>query len=349
MGISNTYTLKVLSVVQETADCVTLCFKQPALKKVKYQPGQYLTVIFNINGRRYIRPYSFSSAPGIDSTLNITVKRVPGGVVSNHIVDKVKADDMLEVFQPLGDFTLDSISSPAEQSLVLWGVGSGITPLISIAKHALHNRLCKHVTLVYGNRNHDSVIFRQTIDELKNNFSGQLAVWHFHTRAVVEDNNPYLIEGRINPQKVIDVLGAERDVQHTYHYICGPAGLKESVKEVLSAAGLPESRVFTEDFELVKDPAAFEDIVTRTVQLIKDNQPVEVEVSKGKSILEAGLDAMISMDYSCQTGTCLLCKGKLLEGETKTIGIDTLPEELAADERLLCCSFPLTDHIKIAI
>jgi ring-1,2-phenylacetyl-CoA epoxidase subunit PaaE len=349
MGISNTYTLKVQSVIQETADSVTLCFKQPALKKIKYQPGQYLTVIFNINGRRYIRPYSFSSAPGIDSTLNITVKRVPGGVVSNHIVDKIKADDILEVFHPMGDFTLEAVHEPAGQNLVLWGVGSGITPLISIAKHVLHNKLCRHITLVYGNRNYESVIFLKTINELLGSFPEAFAAWHFHTQAVVDENNPYLIKGRINPQQVIDVLGTERDIQHTYHYICGPAGLKESVKNVLATVNISSERIFTEDFELVRDPADFENIVTRTVELLINNQPVELEVSKGKSILEAGLDALIDLSYSCQTGSCLLCKGKLLEGETKTIGISSLPEGLEPDERLLCCSFPLTDNIKIAV
>ena len=102
-----TFALKVAEKRQETSDTVTLCFKQPGLKKIKYKAGQYLTLIFRINGRRYMRPYSFSSAPGVDTFLEVTVKRVRGGVVSNHICDFVGEGDLVEVMQPLGNFIVD--------------------------------------------------------------------------------------------------------------------------------------------------------------------------------------------------------------------------------------------------
>ncbi|MEP6610645.1 MAG: FAD-binding oxidoreductase, partial [Mucilaginibacter sp.] len=147
------YTLKVVKIIQESNDAATLCFKQPGLKKVKYLPGQYLTLIVRINGRKYIRPYSFSSAPGIDELLEVTIKRVIGGVVSNHLVDVIKEGDVLEVLQPLGDFVLNPDADLSDKHIVLWGAGSGITPLMSIAKYALHNNIAAHVSLVYGNRN----------------------------------------------------------------------------------------------------------------------------------------------------------------------------------------------------
>src|ERR1700676_3508127 len=100
------YTLRVIDIRRETQDCLTVIFKQPGLKRIKYFAGQYLSLIFRINGRRYIRPYSFSSAPGVEATLNITIKRVPGGIVSNHILDKLKVDDIIEVMEPMGDFIL---------------------------------------------------------------------------------------------------------------------------------------------------------------------------------------------------------------------------------------------------
>src|SRR3954464_7515541 len=96
------YTLKVIELRTETTDTITVVFKQPGLKKINYVAGQYLTLIFRINGRRYIRPYSFSSAPGVDSTLNVTIKRVPGGIISNHILDKVSVGDLIETIQPMG-------------------------------------------------------------------------------------------------------------------------------------------------------------------------------------------------------------------------------------------------------
>lgn len=341
------YTLKVLEIRTETNDTVTVVFKQPALKKVKYSAGQYLTLIFRINGRRYIRPYSFSSAPTVDESLEITVKRVPGGIVSNHIIDKLKAEDAVEVMEPLGNFTInDNVSADAH--VVLWGAGSGITPLMSIAKYSLAQKTFEHVTLVYGNRNEDSIIFSSKIQQLTKHYEN-FTVWHFHTRLKIASGNPYLIEGRIDATKIISVLKTEKDIKNTYHYICGPTGLKESVKKELLSTGVPNEHIYAEDFEVVRNPADFEEIITRQVTIDNGDSKLNIEVTKGKSILEAGLDAMLDLSYSCQTGDCLVCKATLVRGEVKTIGVEKLPEGLLQDECLLCSSFPLTDDIIIKV
>jgi ring-1,2-phenylacetyl-CoA epoxidase subunit PaaE len=343
------YTLRVIDLHQETSDTITVIFKQPGLKRINYIAGQYLTLIFNINGRRYIRPYSFSSAPGIDSTLNITVKRVPGGIVSNHIIDKLKINDIVEVMEPMGKFILQEDNTRSETHIVLWGAGSGITPLISIAKHALYQNLVKHVTLVYGNRSFESVIFNDKISELEEQYSGAFSAWHFHTTLAVDENNPYLIQGRIDPNIVMPVVVAEGEVKNTVHFICGPVGLKESVKAVLAELNVPNEQIYTEDFEVVRNPSDFEDITTQFVVIHKNNTNQVLEVIRGKSILEAALDANIDLSYSCQTGSCLVCRARLLKGNIKTIGIEKMPEDLNSDERLLCCSFPLTKDVEVVI
>ena len=342
------FTLKVVDIRRETGDTVTVVFKQPGLKKVKYQPGQYLTLMFRINGRRYIRPYSFSSAPLIDPNLEVTIKRVPGGIVSNHIIDKVKVDDIVEVMEPMGDFTLDETTLTPATHIVLWGAGSGITPLMSIAKYALYKNVAAHVTLVYGNRNAESVIFQDKISRLKAEFEN-FSAWHFHTQLAVAPNNPYLVQGRIDPNKVLAVMHNEGVLDDTIHYICGPSGLKESVKAALSSLGIDTNKVYSEDFEVVRNPADFENIVSRSVAIKVEGKDAVIEVVKGKSILEAGLDALLDMPYSCQTGNCLVCKGRIIKGEVKMIGVEKLPEGLGADERLLCSSFPLTDDCIIEV
>lgn len=343
------YTLKVLELRTETTDTVTVVFKQPGLKKISYKAGQYLTLIFRINGRKYIRPYSFSSSPLVDSTLQVTIKRVPGGIVSNHIIDKVQVGDVIEVMEPMGDFTLENEFILPNAHLVLWGAGSGITPLMSLAKYALHTNLFSHVTLVYGNRNTESVIFNDSITELKNQHPGVFSSWHFYTQPVVSVNDPYVIQGRIDPTKVLSVMQAEGDLNNTVHYICGPTGLKESVKATLNTLGVSSGQIFSEDFEVVRNPEEFANIITRTVSINKGTEKTDVEVVKGKSILEAGLDALLDISYSCQTGNCMVCKGTLLKGEIKMIGLQSKPLELAENECLLCCSFPLTDDIEVLI
>jgi ring-1,2-phenylacetyl-CoA epoxidase subunit PaaE len=341
------YTLKVCEIKKETEDTVTLCFKQPGLKKVKYLAGQYLTLIFRINGRRYIRPYSFSSCPGVDTFLEVTVKRIPNGIVSNHINDRVAIGDSIEVMQPMGDFIYHD--DRAHQVVYLWGVGSGITPLFSIAKYLLHTRDNVRVSLIYGNRNHESTIFLKQIEELSERFSSRFSISHFHTRPFISEENPGLVQGRIDQTKANDILKNDSALAASAHYICGPAGLKESVKNALALFSVPAQNIFTEDFELIKDPQQFSDIQTRNITLKFQSQVYDLEVIKGKTILEAALEADIELPYSCQTGNCSTCKGNVVNGESKMIGLTQVREDLENKEILLCCAHPLTDNVYIEI
>ncbi|SDG69993.1 FAD-binding oxidoreductase [Mucilaginibacter sp. P25] len=343
------FTLQVVDIRQETSDTVTLCLKQPGLKKIKYLPGQYLTLAFKINGRKYNRPYSFSSAPGADPHLEVTIKRVPGGIVSNHINDFVKVGDQVEVLPPMGDFIFDETVISNDKHIILWGAGSGITPLISIAKYILHHKTGHKISLIYGNKNSESVIFGDKISELKKNHHQELKTWHFHSQLKISDSNPEVIEGRISPKKVLSVMKGELDLENTVHYICGPAGLKESVKEVLASLDVKSHQVFSEEFEVVLNPKDFENITTQVVQIKVGDTLSKVEVVKGKSILDAGLDAGLEIDYSCQTGSCLVCKAKLLAGEVKMPKPAEEYEKLLPDECLLCCSYPVTDNVQVSV
>jgi ring-1,2-phenylacetyl-CoA epoxidase subunit PaaE len=341
------YTLKVVEIRQETEDTVTLCFKQPGLKKIKYEAGQYLALIFRINGRRYIRPYSFSSCPGVDSFLEITVKRVENGLVSNHINDMVQVGDSIEVMPPMGDFIYDK--EQAFEDIYFWGVGSGITPLISIIKYILSTAATIKVHLNYGNKSHESTIFRDQISKLKTQYTDRFIVRHFHTRLFVDEANPHLIQGRIDQAKALQILDESLDGKKCAHYICGPAGLKESVKSAIFNKFGSLENVFSEDFEMVKDPKDLIDVHTQNVRLNFNGEAYQLEVAKGKSILEAALNADIELPYSCQTGNCSTCKGKLLNGKAKMIGLSKERDDLAIDEYLLCCAHPLTENVHIEI
>ncbi|WP_316801202.1 ferredoxin--NADP reductase [Pedobacter frigidisoli] len=341
------YTLKVAEVRHETVDTVTLCFKQPGLKKIKYLAGQYLTLIFRINGRRFIRPYSFSSCPGVDSFLEITVKRVENGLISNHINDIVQVGDSIEVMPPMGDFIFEEKYNFTD--VYFWGVGSGITPLLSIIKYILAEKNGINVFLNYGNRNHESTIFRDQIDQLKAKYANRFLVRHFHTKLTVEEEKPHLIQGRIDQKKALEILGNHTSQDHVGHYICGPVGLKESVKNAIQSKFGNVENVFSEDFELIKDPKDFENIHTQNVTLNFQGNSHMLEVVKGKSILEAALNADIEIPYSCQTGNCSTCKGALLKGEVKMIGLTKQRDDLSAGEYLLCCTHPLTENVHIEI
>ncbi|WP_289663051.1 flavin reductase family protein [Flavobacterium panacagri] len=340
------YSLKVCNINKETSDTITLCFKQPGLKKIKYQAGQYLTLSARINGRKYSRPYSFSSAPSCNSNLEITIKRVPGGVFSNYIHDFIQIDDIIEVMEPMGDFVYEQDENCNE--IYFWGTGSGITPLISIIKEILISESKLKVNLIYGNKNFESTIFSELIEEMINKYPKNLQVWYLHSQ-YKEDQNHHLVKsGRISREFVYDLL-ENIDLKTTKHYICGPNGLKDTIKETLSVLKCPEDNIFSEDFELVKNPKDFEDIKDHTVDVCYQGVNTFVNVGKGKSILEAALDLGLELPYSCQTGSCNTCKCTLMTGELRMIGLSKERNDLRKEEYLLCCSYPLTDNVSVEI
>jgi len=340
------YTLKVHDIKRETKDTITLCFKQPGLKKIKYQAGQYLTLSFRINGRKYTRPYSFSSAPSTDSFLETTIKRVYNGIFSNYVHDTIQVGDMVEVMEPMGDFV--HMHDESVKQIYFWGVGSGITPLMSIIKEVLLSNPLVEVNLIYGNKNFESTIFLDLINELLKQYSKNLRVWHFHTQYNHDEKHHFVKSGRINKEFILDLL-KDTDVDQTKHYICGPTDLKTTIKETLDILKCPKGNIFSEDFELVRNPKDFEDIVTHNVNIHFQGIDNLVEVEKGKSILEAALDAGVELPYSCQTGSCDTCKGKLIIGELRMIGLSKERDDLNENEFLLCCSHPLKEGTSIEV
>lgn len=337
------YTLKIISKIKETEDAYTFGFKQPALKKIKYLPGQYLTLILNINGRRYRRPYSLSSALETDTTLNITVKRVPHGIVSNHLIDVVKEGDLIEVMEPLGDFTYNPLNCYGS-NIFLWGAGSGITPLFSIAKSALKNNN-QIVHLYYSNGTQEEVIFYEELLKLEDSYPNRFFVNYFLTKEVKEKFR----YGRICEKDIIETLSLQKESIEAAHYICGPHGLKETLKTALSNFQSEGLKIYSEDFEHIIDKKEFAGIETRYVMVEKDGNAINLEVVRGRSILEACLDIDIDLPYSCQTGNCTLCKALLVSGDVKVITSENPLSIIAENERLLCCSYPLTADVKFQI
>lgn len=341
------YTLTIQEIRKETKDTITLCFKQPGLRKVKYLAGQYITLYFRIDGRKYARPYSFSSAPSIDDTLNVTVKRVPEGKVSNYINNVLKVGDVIEVLEPMGDFTFDR--TKPETSVYLWGVGSGITPLYSILKEVLNTKPARPVYLIYGNKNQESTIFKNQLNLLKQEYTAVFSMTNFYSQEdIVDESNAYY-KGRINSDYVPRMLTQHDNINESVHYICGPNGLKNIITSSLIEFGIPATSVFVEDFELVIDSKDLEEIENSSVTVFFNGKSSQIFVPKGKSILDVALDNDIEIPYSCQTGNCSTCKAKLKEGQLKMLGLSKERKDLAQDEFLLCCSYPLTNQISIDI
>lgn len=346
--------LKVKQIVRETPDTISIYFKQPFFSKIKYKPGQFLTLLIPINGQVERRSYSMSSCPHTEDELCVTVKRIANGKVSNYLNDQLKPGQELEVMEPMGNFHLEL--HPVQRHVVLIGAGSGITPLMSIAKAVLRMESSSIVSLLYGNRHEDSIIFKDTLDKLQAQFPSRFQVIHILSKP---SHSWTGYRGRLSRALATKLLNElpKLNVHKMDYYLCGPQEMMEEMQAALLAMNVPEEKIHKESF--VSAPASgtakpesesSAEIKTEQVTLLYEGSEYKIKVSPDKTILEAGLDSGIDLPYSCQSGLCTACRGKRLSGKVKMDDEDGLsPQELKEGYVLPCVSHPLSPDVVIEI
>ena len=342
-----TFSLTIVERRNETLDSCTLCFKQPGLQKIKYKAGQYITLIFRIKGRKYARAYSLSSTPSLNQYLEITVKRVINGVVSNYICDELKVGDIIEVSEPMGSFVSENANSFS--SVYLWGVGSGITPLFSIINDLLNKGEADLIHLIYGNKNIDSTIFYHHLDSLVNAYSPRFKMTCFFSHGGIDIEDEFNYLGRINPNFINSLFSKEESIKNCVHFICGPKPVKNDISNVLEKLNFPKSSIFIEEFGKVIDSKEFEFIQNSKVKIKFRGEEFDIFVPIGRSILDVALDHNIDIPYACQTGDCSTCMAIIKDGQSKMLGLTKQRDDLLDNELLLCCSYPLSDRLVLEI
>lgn len=347
--------LTVKNIIHETKDAITIVFEQPETR-IAYKAGQFLTLIVPVQGKEVRRSYSLCSSPFTDADLAVTVKRVDKGLMSNWLPDNLKAGEKVKVMEPMGQFTTEF--KPAnKRHLVMFAGGSGITPMMSIIKSTLTQEPESICSLIYCNRDIDSIIFKDEFDKLQTTYEGRLHVIH------ILDNAPMNWQGYsglLNPEmlkKLFERIPAW-SIDNTTYLMCGPEGMMKNVETLLAQHNIPKEKVFKESFvqgtidkaDKAETAADENAIVDREVTIRYDGAEYKVMVSAKTTILEAALDQGIDMPYSCQSGLCTACRGKALSGKVK------LDEEegLSKSERdegyvLTCVGHPLTDDVVIEI
>jgi ring-1,2-phenylacetyl-CoA epoxidase subunit PaaE len=345
-----TYFLQVKEVVNETPDCVTIYFWHPLSEQIKYKAGQFITVIVPIDGKKVRRSYSMSTSPHTDTSIGITVKRVIGGMVSNYLNDRVKVGDFLEVIEPLGNFYVEP-DADKTRHLVLFAAGSGITPMMSIIKSILKMEPESRITLVYGNRSEESIIFKDKIEELEYQYRERLKVHHILSRP-----SAYWVGqvGRISQGIGIRFMkDSYTDFTNDNFFLCGPEGMMEDVIKGLNIYNVSKNQIHRENFHApMLDEIHVEEtdnsLKTQLVKVIYNGDEHEFEVKPHQSILEAALDLDIDLPYSCQAGMCTACMGKCLEGKVKMDEEEGLTDkEIAQGYILTCVSHPLTAGVVV--
>ena len=343
--------LKVTKVVKETFDAISIHFKQPFFRKIKYLPGQYLTLLMNIDGKTERRCYSLNSAPKIDKEVSITVKRIKDGKVSNFIYDNIKEGMKMKVLYPMGSFTIQTNPNNARH-IVLFGAGSGITPLMSILKTVLYAERDSTVSLFYGNRDVESIIFNRELTELKAKYKGRLNLKH-----ILENPGDFeeCYKGRVERSQVPKLLKQvpQFSTSNTQCYICGPSGMMIEAEEGLKLAGIPETSINIEKFtapppsaEEIKAEGAF--VENREVKVFHKGNEYFVPVKANRTILDATLDAGIKVPYVCMDGICGSCKAECANGKVFMRKGHVLSKaEIEANVILPCISKPLSNNVVV--
>jgi ring-1,2-phenylacetyl-CoA epoxidase subunit PaaE len=348
--------LQVKKIIQETPDAITIVFDQPDPAMV-YSSGQFLTLILSIDGKEVRRAYSLCSSPAVDKDMGVTVKRVEGGLVSNWLNDRLKEGDKVKVMEAMGSFTTDYDKSN-KRHLILFAGGSGITPMLSIIKSMLIYEPESICSLIYCNRNLESIIFREVLDQLQARYEGRLRVIH------VLDDAPMNWQGHsglLNHDMLIKIFERLPDwgIDHSTYLMCGPEGMMKNVQNILVEQRIPEDKIFKESFvagTIDKELKATDGVIgdevieTREVKIIYDGEEHVFSVAPGNSILETALDLGIDLPYSCQSGLCTACRGKCISGKVKLDEEEGLSEaELEEGYVLTCVGHPLTDDVIIEI
>lgn len=347
--------LKVREVVRETEDTVTIYFEQPE-PFLEYKPGQFLTLVMDFEGKEQRRSYSLCTSPYVDPFPGIAVKRVPEGLFSNFLNEKVFPGKTVNVLKPVGNFTTD-FHSQNHKHFFLVAAGSGITPIMGILKSVLINEPNSKVTLVYCSRNEEQIIFKKELDALEEKYAGKLSVIHNLSQPSGSWTG---LKGRLTKEKLQEFAKeAESDLSFQKEYFaCGPEGLMDNFEETLQELGVPSDNVHRESFYSSAADLAHEaaihgytgGILTRDVTVILEGEEYTVTVTPDKTILEAGRDHDLNMPYSCQSGLCTSCMGKLLSGKVKMDEDAGLSKNEKEAGYVLCCvSRPLTDDVKVSI
>jgi ring-1,2-phenylacetyl-CoA epoxidase subunit PaaE len=350
-----TYFLQVKEVIHETSDSVTIYFWHPLSEQIKYKAGQFLTVIVpaEAGGKKVRRSYSMSTSPHSDTSIGITVKRVEGGLVSNYLNDNVKVGDFLEVLEPMGNFHVEPNSENARHA-ILFAAGSGVTPLMAIAKSILKMEVNSRITLIYGNRSEESIIFKQKIEELENQYGKRFNVQHLLSRP---SDTWVGQKGRISQGVAIRLLkDADTDFSQDEFYLCGPVGMMEDVIAGLNMYNVAKERIHKENFHTAVADSSVEvedeedSLKAQMVKVKYEGEEYEFEVKPHQTILEAALDLDIDLPYSCQAGMCTACMGKCTEGKIKMDEEDGLTEkEIKQGYVLTCVAHPLTAGVVLEI
>ncbi|MEM7118128.1 MAG: 2Fe-2S iron-sulfur cluster-binding protein [Chloroflexota bacterium] len=336
--------LQVLERHEEIEGACSLVLEKP--HGFDYKAGQHLPIRFIIKGKEARRTYTLSSSP-IDQHLQITVKRVQGGLVSNHINDNIHVGDLVEARPPIGHIFVECAPTNY-QTVYLFAAGSGITPMWSMARTLLAQEPHTQVYLFYGNQSEDTIIFRQALEKLQEQYGERLGVAHALSEPKREswsalwreDVIQEAYKGWIDGEKLRSFLDVCRPKsQNCSYYICGPGGMNSNLRDALLALQVPTEDIHIEYFKAPEKTEVGTKVrgVDGQAEIKLDGQAHSIFVPRGKTLLQAALDAGLDAPYSCEAGICATCRARLLSGKVDMPSAPALEQKEMKQGIILTC------------
>jgi phenylacetate-CoA oxygenase/reductase, PaaK subunit len=349
--------LKVREIRKETPECISIAFEIPDSLKEEFafRQGQNVTLRTTIDGEEVRRSYSICTSP-LDNELRVAVKQAPFGRFSTWANEHLKPGDVLDVMVPTGKFYTE-LNPAHKKHYLAFAAGSGITPIISIIKTTLATEPGSTFTLVYGNRNRNSIIFKEELEALKNRYIDRFAVHYILSREKTDAPVNY---GRINADK-LNQLGEKLINFHTADevFICGPEEMIFSVKKYLEEKGINSRNIHFELFTTPGQSSAMRHTQLSTATTVEEKtSKVTIKLDgvtfgfdlpfNGDTILEAALKQGADLPYSCKGGVCSTCKARLVEGAVDMeVHYALEQEEIDEGYILTCQSHPRTEKVVV--
>lgn len=357
------HTLEITEIRQETPDAVSLVFKVPDKLQAKYRfkAGQYLMLQIPLNETNDIeeRAYSISSSP-LEENIAVTIKYAGEPELSRYLNEEIKVGDNLEVSEPEGRFSIE-LSDETERCFYMFAAGSGITPLMSILKTILEEEPKSTIHLLYGNRNHESVIFSDELSALEQRYAGQLIIEYMYTKP--ESNSGFLknlftkssIEGK-EAKGRIDIKAAGQLLKKypcyattAEYFICGPGAMISNLMNFLLDQNISNEHIHVEHSHAHEDHSQDAHHTPDHAQLITHlyGETITLPIYD-KTVLETLQDAGYDPPYSCQSGACSTCMARIIEGTAEMEMCYALDEDEIAEGFVLTCqAHPTSDVLEI--
>ncbi|HAD35003.1 MAG TPA: hypothetical protein DCF44_11020 [Chitinophagaceae bacterium] len=336
------YLLTVSDIRKEANEAFTIEFVNVPSVFRDYSAGQHLTIKVNRHGEILYRTFSISSVPNAGNSLTLTIKKIKDGKVTNYLADSLRVGDTLEVTSPSGQFFINP--EPAHQKhYVMIAGGSGITPIYSMIGAILKFEPKSKITLLYANRNSNSIIFKEKLEQWTKEFYTQLEVKHFLSE---EENPKKAIKGyitRISLEEMLKQYGKSK----LDFYLCGPEIMTNKLLDDLASLGVAKDKIHRELFLITtqtQESASQKAKVSAKVL----SKTYQFETQDGKTILQSGIEQNVPLPFSCQNGLCGICKMKCIQGRVIMKSNQVLTEQDLKDGYILTCqSLPQTPTIFI--